>query len=498
MNNKQVRPSPSTDSKQGDSVMEIEKIPVKEVITVSNTIDEALVNQQLSKHLHALSKKIVVLDDDPTGVQTVHGVSVYTDWSVESLEEGFSENNTMFFILTNSRSFTSEETIKVHREIATNLLKVSKKLNRDFIIVSRGDSTLRGHYPLETEVLRETLEANSAIKVDGEILFPFFKEGGRFTLNNIHYVQEGEFLVPAGETEFAKDKTFGYNHSHLGSYIEEKTMGRFKADETVYISLESIRSFDIEGITAQLLEVDSFNKVVVNALEYTDVKVFTIALLKAMEQGKRFLFRTAASFTKVIGGVSDKGLLTKEDLIKKDDHHGGLVIVGSHVKKTTEQLKELKKCGFMEFVEFNQHLVLNPPELEKEVLRVIGLCEKYIAAGQTIAVYTRRDRLDLGAGNKEEELKIAVRISDAVTSTVKRLGIRPAYVVAKGGITSSDIGTKGLGVKRSVVAGQIKPGIPVWITGNESKFPGIPYIIFPGNVGTKTTLREVVEILNYK
>jgi uncharacterized protein YgbK (DUF1537 family) len=82
-----------------------------------------------------------------------------------------------------------------------------------------------------------------------------------------------------------------------------------------------------------------------------------------------------------------------------------------------------------------------------------------------------------------------------VTSIVQRLQVRPSYIVAKGGITSSDIGCKGLRVKRAVVAGQIKPGIPVWVTGEESKFPGIPYIIFPGNVGTPTTLKEVVEIM---
>lgn len=106
--------------------------------------------------------------------------------------------------------------------------------------------------------------------------------------------------------------------------------------------------------------------------------------------------------------------------------------------------------------------------------------------------------MDLGEDRKEDELKLSVQISDAVTSIVKRLEVRPAYIIAKGGITSSDIGTNGLEVKRATVAGQIRPGIPVWTTGNESKFPGISYVIFPGNVGTKTDLREVVEMLSAK
>ena len=191
-----------------------------------------------------------------------------------------------------------------------------------------------------------------------------------------------------------------------------------------------------------------------------------------------------------------EGLLTRDELIKEESDHGGLIIVGSHVKKTTEQLEELKKCDFIEFIEFNVHLVLHPEQFKAETDRVIETSENLIRSGKTVAIYTKRERMDLGEGKKEEELKLSVKISDAVTSIVQRLKVRPKFIVAKGGITSSDIGTKGLEVKRATVAGQIKPGIPVWFTGEESKFPGISYIIFPGNVGAKTTLKETVELLN--
>ncbi|MCF0228716.1 MAG: hydroxyacid dehydrogenase, partial [Parasporobacterium sp.] len=145
--------------------------------------------------------KIIVLDDDPTGTQTVHDVFVYTDWSEENIKAGFEGENRMFYILTNSRSFTAEETERAHKEIARNILKAAD--GRRFVIVSRSDSTLRGHYPLENDVLRETLENEGGIKTDGEILVPFFLDGGRYTIDNIHYVKTGEKLIPAGETEFA-------------------------------------------------------------------------------------------------------------------------------------------------------------------------------------------------------------------------------------------------------------------------------------------------------
>lgn len=462
------------------------------------TINEDKVNELLNKELNHHNKKIIVLDDDPTGVQTVHGISVYTDWTLNSIERGFEEENTMFFILTNSRGFTAAETTEVHQEIATNIVKAASKYQQEFIIISRGDSTLRGHYPLETQVLKDAVESQSSIVFDGEVIIPFFKEGGRFTIDSIHYVQYEEYLVPAGETEFAKDRTFGYKSSHLGQYAQEKTEGAYKADDMIYISLDSLRSLDIDGIEQQLLSVTGFNKVIVNAVDYVDVKVFTIALMRAINKGKNFLFRSAAALTKVIGGVSDKPLLTREELMQDETSTGGVVIVGSHVKKTTEQLEELMKSDVVEFIEFDVHLVLDDKAFANELNRVIEKTNQLIASGKNVAVYTKRARLDLGEGKKEEELKLSVKISTAVTSIVKQLEVRPSFVIAKGGITSSDVGTKGLEVKRATVAGQVRPGIPVWTTGGESKFPGISYVIFPGNVGTKTDLREVVEMLSTK
>ena len=467
-----------------------------EILETLPEVNRVQVDHLLTEALKTLNKKIIVLDDDPTGVQTVHDISVFTDWSLESIEQGFNEEQSMFFILTNSRGFTAEETEKAHREMAENILTVASKLNREFMIISRGDSTLRGHYPLETNVLKETIETASDLKIDGEVILPFFKEGGRLTINNIHYVQYGEELVPAGETEFAKDRTFGYTKSDLGEWIEEKSNGEFTAENTLYISLEQLRSLQIGKITEQLLQVYNFNKVVVNAVDEADVKIFTIALLQAINGGKNFLFRSAAALPKVIGGVSNKPLLTRAELVGEETGNGGLIIIGSHVKKTTEQLEELKKLSEIEFIEFNSHLVLQPEAFQKECDRVIETTEALISSGKTVAVYTSRERLDLGEGKKEEELKLSVSISDAVTSIVTRLQVRPNFLIAKGGITSSDVGTKGLKVKRATVAGQIRPGIPVWRTGAESKYPGMAYVIFPGNVGSKTDLKEVAEILS--
>ncbi len=314
-----------------------------EVLNSYKLIDEAKIDEELPAYVKKNKKKIIVLDDDPTGVQTVHDVFVYTDWSEKSIREGFEEEGNLFYILTNSRGFTVEQTTKCHTQIIQCINKISKETGKEYIIISRGDSTLRGHYPLETELLREGFEADGEKCVDGEIICPFFKEGGRFTIGNTHYVKSGDILVPAGQTEFAKDKTFGYTSSNLCDYIEEKTNGKYLSEEVICISLEEIRELKIDDMVKKLLQVKDFKKIIVNAVDYCDLKVFGIALYKAMEQGKNFMFRVAASIVKVIGGISDQPLLTRKEMITKETKNGGIIVVGSHTQKTTSQVKELEK-----------------------------------------------------------------------------------------------------------------------------------------------------------
>ena len=449
----------------------------------------------LSKAMEGFHKKLVVLDDDPTGVQTVHDVSVYTDWEEESIRKGFEEKENMFFILTNSRSFSVEETTRVHLDIAARVAKVARELGQDFIIISRGDSTLRGHYPLETQLLADGLTKNEGAVVDGEIICPFFPEGGRYTMDNIHYVKEQDNLVPAGMTEFAKDKTFGYKSSDLTEYVEEKTEGKYHKEDCITISLDELNALDVQGIKEKLMSAQNMAKIIVNAVSYADLKVFCAALVLAMKEGKHYMARTAAAFTKVMGRISDQPLLGREQL-EGDTKNGGIVLIGSHVKKTTDQLNCLKKLdGQADFMEFQVNTVFEENGLEKEVERTVKAAEEKILSGRTVVIYTSRQLLAPENMTPEEKLQISVKISNAVTSIIGKLSVKPKFIIAKGGITSSDVGTKALRVKKARVMGQVKKGIPVWMTGEESKFPGMPYIIFPGNVGEVSTLKEIVEEL---
>ena len=471
-----------------------EETTLSEVLGSYPPPETSQIDAQLKREIARSRKKIVVIDDDPTGVQTVFGVSVYTDWTYQSVLSGFMEDTALFFILTNSRAYPSETAKQINADIAENVIRASEETKKDFILVSRSDSTLRGHYPLETETLRDAL-ADHGLTPDGEILCPFFLEGGRYTDQNIHYVQIGEKLIPAGQTEFARDKTFGYENSRLDQWIEEKTQGNCRAEDVACISVQKLRSMDIDRITEILLQAENFSKIVVNALCYADVKAFCIAFFRAVRAGKRFIFRSAAAIPKVLGGIPDQALLTKKQLVSQDSENGGLIVVGSHVKRTTEQLEALLGMSGVEGIEFNQHLVTDEDRFAAEAVRVQTLIREKIAAGITTAVYTRRQRFDVGSGNKEDELRTAKKISDAITGFVSSLDVRPSFILAKGGITSSDIGTMGLRVKKAVVLGQVLPGVPVWLTGAESRFPGLPLIIFPGNVGGPGALLDIVRSL---
>ena len=370
-------------------------------------IDEKLVDKLLAEEIAKNNRKIVVLDDDPTGVQTVHDIHVYTGWDEESIRKGFLEENNLFYILTNSRGFTEEETTKAHNEIAAVVDKIAKETGKEYIFISRSDSTLRGHFPLETRLLRENYEKNTGKTIDGEILCPFFKEGGRYTIDNVHYVKYGDELVPANETEFAKDKTFGYSAATMPEYVEEKTKGEFKAADVTCISLEDIHNMDFDKIEAQLMAVKDFNKIIVNSVGYADIKVFCVALYRAMAKGKVFMFRTAAAIVKVMGGVTDQPLLTRKQMVVKETQNGGIIVVGSHTNKTTAQVEELKKLTDIEFIEMDATLVKDEKAFAAEVDRCLKKEEECIRAGKTVCCYTTRALITADTGNKEDELRLS-------------------------------------------------------------------------------------------
>jgi uncharacterized protein YgbK (DUF1537 family) len=471
----------------------------------------------VQRRARSMGRKVAVLDDDPTGTQTVHDLWVITRWTPELLRHILypgptgsagpigSTDHPLFYILTNSRALPRSEAVALNSEIAANLAAAAGQAGCEVDIVSRSDSTLRGHYPAEIDALRDTLEPLLGRAYDGTILCPYFLEGGRLTAYDVHWVTEpdaasgGERLIPAAQTEYARDVTFGYRHSNLREWVEEKTRGRVSAADVVSISLDLIRREGPQGVRRVLRQVAGGGVAVINAVTYRDMAVFVAGLLAAEEEGQRFLFRTAASFVKVRGGVPDRELLTAREIFAHETvgprmrgTAGGLIAVGSYVDKTTRQLERARRLPGLVPVELSVRRILGA-ESADEVTRVVRAADEALRAGQDALVYTSRERIT--ERGRAGDLEVGQQVSAALVDVVRRVGPTPRYLIAKGGVTSSDVATEGLGVERAWVLGQILPGIPVWRLGAESRFPGLPYVVFPGNVGADDSLAEAVHIL---
>jgi len=431
---------------------------------------------QVQARVKAAGEKVVVLDDDPTGTQTVHAVPVLTEWTVEALCHEFETDFPAFFLLTNSRSLLLPDAKALNIEIGRNLVEAASKTGSRFAVISRGDSTLRGHFPGEVEALAEGLQQ----RFDAWTLIPYFLQDGRYTIGNVHYVAEGEFLIPVGETQFAQDATFGFHASDLRQWVAEKTEGRLTADEVAAISLEDIRLGGPERVTERMLDLPPGAVCIVNAVSMQDMNVFTAGLLEARASGRQYLHRTAASFIPVRAGIPPRSLLTVEEL-NLPQEGGGLFVIGSYVPKTTTQLSHLLAANDVSAIEIDVNSLLNETDRGEEIKRVIAAVDLFLDIGDDVAVYTSR-RLITG-DNAAKSLLIGQQISAALVAIVRGISVRPRYLVAKGGITSSDVAVKGLRVKRAMVLGQILCGVPVWQTKEESRFPGLTYIVFPGNVG---------------
>ena len=449
-------------------------------------------DRQIAEMVHTSPTKIIVLDDDPTGMQTVHGITMLTVWDDQTLIEAFQEPEALFYILTNSRSYDEAVVTSMLQDITERLLRISKQLGIEFVVISRGDSTLRGHYPLEIDLLSAGLGAD--LKFDAHLMIPAFFEGNRITENNTHFLIENNQKIPVHQTEFAKDPTFGYHHSYLPDWVEEKTKGRIKAENVLSITLEDIRVGGWHVVYEKLIGVKDGLPVIVNAANYDDLQVFTLGLLRAEQAGKRFLYRTGASFVKVRAAISDRPFLSAKEMINEDAiQHGGIVFVGSHVKKTTNQLHDLiQSIPALKTIELNVEEIIDPEQRSQVIAKILLEMNDWVKNGKNVVVYTSRKLIQ--TEGKSENLGIARSVSDAMVEVVQGMEFKPAFIIAKGGITSNDIASRGLGIRVAKVLGQVEKGIPVWKCGQESRFPDMPYVVFPGNVGEADTLSKIVKL----
>ena len=432
-------------------------------------------------------KTIVVLDDDPTGTQTCYDIIVLTSWKVELITAELEKKPSILYILTNSRSLPEQEAVDLTIEVAGNLKQAVVNSGREIVVISRSDSTLRGHFPAEVNAIAEKLDLKEAVVV----IVPAFIEGGRFTIDDIHYIIDNEQFVPVSDTPFAKDAAFGYTNADLKKWVEEKSKGRIKASEVNSVSIEDIRQGGPEAVSTKLKTCAAGTVCIVNAAGYRDLEVVVMGLLLAEKEGKKFLYRSSATIVPIRAGMESGRIYHSSK--KEISSNGVLVIVGSHVPKSTSQLNWLLSTGRFKDIEIDVNAILHPTGSSSTTPGISKRIDALISSGNNVVVYTSRS---LQTGNDAaSSLQISARISAFLVDIVKQLSVRPRFIVAKGGITSSDLASKGLLAESGWVLGPVIPGVPLWQLDEKSKFPGIMYVVFPGNVGGENALEEVVERL---
>lgn len=443
---------------------------------------------QIQALLRETNQKVFVLDDDPTGTQTVHDTIVLTEWPESALIREMQSADPVCYILTNSRSVSAAQAVALNRDIAQNLRAAAERTGRPYTVISRSDSTLRGHFPAETDALAEMAQSPP----DGVLIIPAFMAGGRYTIRCVHYVEEGRLLIPAAQTPYAQDAVFGYQHSDLRNWVEEKTGGRVLSDDVFSLSIDLIRAGGPEAAGEMLGGLQGGAVCVVDAVSERDLEVVALACIRAEANGKRLIYRSAASFAGIRGGIPIPPTLDAEDMPPMSDN-GGLVVVGSYVKKSTDQLAVLLESALVAGIEIPVAGFLSAEETGAFIAPIVEELASILGAGRHAALYTSRD---LVRGHDDQSsLAIAQRVSQCLVEITRSLPIVPRFIIAKGGITSSDLATGALAIKRARVLGQILPGIPVWQPDATSDYAGGSYVVFPGNVGGDEALLRAVQIL---
>jgi uncharacterized protein YgbK (DUF1537 family) len=460
--------------------------------------DDAALRAAVRAQRAAAGLRLGVLDDDPTGSQAVHGIEVVTVLDPATYEAALDGGPAgACFVLTNTRSLAEPDAAALTVAVARDLIAAAARRGQPVQLISRSDSTLRGHLLAEVTAIQQARRDVLGRGFDGVLLIPAFLEAGRVTAGGIHWARTGPDLVPVGETEFARDPAFGYRSSALAGFIAERSGGVVQPGQVTSIGLADIRLGGPDRVAELLAGVPSGGWVAVDGTDYADLDTVASGVLRAERAGQAFLFRTGPSFVRALLGQDPQPPLRGARIWPAGERGAGhgLIVVGSHVGHTSRQLATLRARPGITAIELDVPAVLRAPAAVAAAAArqaAAALPESDVLLYTSRAVATGRD----AAGS----LAIARTVSAALAGTVRDVlaARRPGWVLAKGGITSHDVATRGLGIRRAMVAGQLFPGVisvfhPV---DADPAAAGLPYVVFAGNVGDDGTLAQVVDILN--
>ena len=442
-------------------------------------------------------RKVIVLDDDPTGSQTVHSAPLLLRWDPDSLRRGLRHPSPLLFVLANTRALEPEAARERVREICRGLRQVLAELEaagelERWLMVSRGDSTLRGHFPLEVEAIQAELGP-----FDATLLAPAFLPGGRTTRGGVHYLH-GE---PVHTTDFARDRLFGFSSSFLPEWVAEKTRGAISAS-----SVERLDLAELDGSAAALqARVDSFSAQRVVAVDAEHPEQLAALGEAVWRSERRLLFQSAAS---LINGLvplppqplDPAGLAALRRCGPSGKRLPVLVVVGSHVPLADQQLAQLLQepaCEGVEILVAKLARVLDgpaAPELIRSLERSwLEQLQAVLDRGRTPVLFSSRGELVCASAQERRRfgLELAALMARLAAALAPQLGL----IISKGGITTHTLLADGLGLDWVELQGQLLPGLSLVLTPADAKVPDLPVITFPGNLGDASGLRQAWQLM---
>ncbi|WP_216901836.1 four-carbon acid sugar kinase family protein [Synechococcus sp. CCY 9618] len=455
--------------------------------------------------------KIIVIDDDPTGSQTVHGCPLLLRWDRQALAAGLAHPSPLLFLLANTRALAPAAAAERVREICCALKPalaraVAAGAIGGWLVVSRGDSTLRGHFPLEVEVIAAELGP-----FDATLLVPAFLEGGRTTVDGVHLLKGR----PVHESPFGRDRLFGYGTSYLPDWVAEKSGGRIPA-----ASVERIGRQELEGggavLRRHLAELEGNVCVAVDGASHRQLTALAAAVRAlAVPEGsaapsgqgrpRRFLFQSAASLIQALAALPPQPLppAALAGLRRRAGTTSlpGLVLVGSHVPLADAQLERLLAepgCVGVELDVARVQRVLEGPEPRLLLASLEQAWRQRLAAvladGRTPVLFTSRG--EARCRHPEERRVLGQALAGLMARLAAALAPELGYVISKGGITTHTLLADGLGLETVELQGQLLPGLSLVLAGpggdpdRKAGEARLPVLTFPGNLGEAGTLRE--------
>ena len=439
--------------------------------------------------------KVVVIDDDPTGSQTVHSCPLLLRWDVETLRRGLRHPSPLLFLLADTRALTPGDAEQRNRSIATALDQALQReglARQQVILVSRGDSTLRGHGVLEPAVLQDSFGP-----FDATFHVPAFLEGGRTTVNGVHLL-DGQ---PVHTTPFAQDRLFGFSSSDLAQWLAEKSEGTMAAASVQRIAL---RELDAASGAGALRLIERLRQLVGNVAVVVDAErqeqlTALAAAVRVLQGEKRFLFRSAASMVKALADpgaapLDPQGLAGLRRRHPDGSVQPGLVMVGSHVPLADQQLELLlaeSGCHGVELpVPRIARVVEGPtPDLLLADLERVWLQQLRALLDQGLTPVLFTSRGELRCASETEGRRLSFALAGVMGRLAAALAPCLGYVISKGGITTQTLLAQGLALESVQLEGQLLPGLSV-VRPSEGSFAGLPILTFPGNLGRADTLRD--------